>query len=356
MTVEEAFKKGAEILKKGKIEVPAREAGVLLSFILQKDKSYIYAHGKDEMPEDRIILWEKLFAQRAAGKPLQYITGEQEFMSLRFSVDERVLIPRHDTETLVEAVIDYVKNHTRYEAGADSRHGKGGGAEHGTGIGARHVANDSSGHETKTRVDSRYGTGRGFGEYSGKLLEKSGAPLRILDIGTGSGCIAVSLAYYLENCVVTAVDISEGALEIARENAERAGVAGRIEFIKSDLFSALASPEGPRLFDVIVSNPPYIPESQRHTLQREVREYEPALALFAGEDGLEIICRIIEQSPDHLAEGGRLFIEVGQGQAGNVLKLMEPHFTRLEIHRDMAGIERVVSGQVRDLWARLDNK
>ncbi|HEX9061671.1 MAG TPA: peptide chain release factor N(5)-glutamine methyltransferase, partial [Clostridia bacterium] len=213
MNVKEAVKRSVEILKESGIESPAQEAGVLFCNAFCCDRIYLYAHGEDEADEKKLGLFFHNINERAAGKPLQYITGSQEFMSLDFKVGHGVLIPRQDTETLVEAVMGHVDQN---------------------------------------------------------------ACIKIMDIGTGSGCIGISLAYYLPCSAIVAVDRSEEALEIAKYNAKSIGVDGRVQFVHADIFN---DPEIEGSFDVIVSNPPYIPTNDIYGLKTEVKCHEPFEAL-----------------------------------------------------------------------------
>jgi release factor glutamine methyltransferase len=283
-TVKNAFEKGISILKKNNVEAPALEAGVMLCYALKFDKTYIYSHGESIISETDTLNYFDCIEKRASGLPLQYITGQQEFMSLMFNVSPAVLIPRQDTEVLVETVISFAN-------------------------------------------------------------KKSISPVKILDIGTGSGCIAISLAHFLKYSHLTAVDISGAALDIARSNAENAGVSDRIRFIKSDLFKSLGNGKnGKDRFDIIVSNPPYIPTVDIQNLQVEVKCHEPAAALDGGLDGLEFYRSIIEEAPVFLNSNGLLAFEVGFNQSKEVADLMREKFYRIEIIHDLSNIERVVTG------------
>lgn len=286
MTISELLRKGIAKLKSAGNEAPVLEAGVILCHVLQCDKTFLYVHGDYAPDADRVKEYMELLGRRCEGVPLQYITGHQEFMSLDFQVTGDVLIPRQDTEVLVETVIGYFKG--KYELKEN---------------------------------------------YS------------ILDIGTGSGCIAVSLAKYIANSSVTAVDISEGALKIARSNAVNAGVGNKVAFIKSDLFSGLSS--GMR-FDAIVSNPPYIRTSVIGTLSCEVREYEPVTALDGGMDGLDFYREITVQAIGFLKPGGLLAFEVGYDQAEAVSEIMQESFSGISFQKDLSGINRVVAGILKE--------
>jgi release factor glutamine methyltransferase len=278
MTVNEVYKKGTAILKNAGNEAPANDAGALLCFIADRDRTFLYAHNTDILDDTLLISYLALLERRASGEPLQYLTGLQEFMSLPFRVGPGVLVPRQDTEVLVETVINFCRDRT--------------------------------------------GT------------------IDILDIGTGSGCIAVSLAHYIHGCKVVAIDRMSDALAIAEKNALENGAAGRIEFIRSDLFEAIAG----RQFDVIVSNPPYIRTGDICSLQKEVRCHEPAAALDGGANGLEFYREIVKCAPGFLRERGSLVFETGYDQAAEVTVLMADKFEQVRIYKDLAGVERVVSG------------
>jgi release factor glutamine methyltransferase len=286
MTVREALRKGIDLLKAAGKEEAAADAGVLLCFLLGRNKAFMYAHSQDELPDGLNEQFFHMIEKRAAGMPVQYITGHQEFMSLDFEVNPSVLIPRHDTEILVETVIGYIRQH-----------------------------------------------------------DITGA--RILDIGTGSGCIAVSLAHYMHDCQVTAVDISRQALETASVNAGNNNTGDRIEFVYSDLFSGLQSRKTGSGFDVIVSNPPYIAAGDIGGLQAEVGRYEPLAALNGGSDGLDFYRSIIKEAPPWLKHGGLLAVEVGFGQAASVSDLMKEDYYDIRIIKDLSQIDRVVAGRVR---------
>ncbi len=215
-----------------------------------------------------------------SGEPVQYAVGGCEFMSLWFEVNSKTLIPRADTEMLVETVIERYKD---------------------------------------------FGT------------------VNIFEIGTGSGCISVSLAHYLPKARVTAVDISKGALDVARKNGDRLGVGERTEFLECDIMAEF--PEFECLPDIVVSNPPYIPKGDIETLEKKVKDFEPVTALDGGADGLDFYRRIAGCVP--LAPSGILAFEVGVGQAEQVAQIMEERFCNIEIIKDLSGIDRVVLGKLR---------
>lgn len=277
------------------------DAEALLLHLTGKNRAWLLAHGKDEFGGCTAINYAALVERRLRGEPIQYITGRCEFYGLPFRVTPAVLIPRPETEHLVETTLALTQT-----SGAPSM---------------RRTLPD--GWEA-TNADSA---------------------LHILDIGTGSGAIAVALAHALPRAQITAIDLSSEALSIARENAQRNQVADRIRFLESDVLNAV----GEERFDLIVSNPPYLPDADRATLTVEVREHEPALALFAGEDGLAVYRRLIPAASRALEPGGWLLLEIGYGQAESIRPLIlaagfgEPVFTA-----DLQGIPRVVAAKIRE--------
>ena len=282
MVLKDVLSKGIEILRNAKIETPEVDAGVILCSVLKCDRVFLYTHSDDDLDDGVKKRFFDAISSRSSGMPVQYITGRQEVMSLEFNVNSHVLIPRHDTEVLVETVMAFAEN-----------------------------------------------------------CRPSGHALQILDIGTGSGCIAVSLAYYIENCHVTAVDISEEAIKTAYENSEINGVKHKIDFKRSNLFESL---KGER-FDIIVSNPPYIPAGDIGGLQKEVKDFEPLTALDGGEDGLNFYRAIIAEAPDFLKPDGLIAFEVGYNQAGAVLEMLRDCFYGVGTVKDLGGIDRVVYGR-----------
>lgn len=281
MTLKEALKKGIDILKDADIDTPAVDAGVMLCYATGFDKSYIYVHENDLIDDCKLEKYLDMLMKRYTRMPIQYITGHQEFMSLDFIVGPGVLIPRHDTETLVEAVTDFAR-----------------------------------------QCDNH---------------------MEILDIGTGSGCIAVSLACFIKNSLITSVDISEKALEIANMNALKNGVTGKIRFVRSNLFDQLENCR----FDIIISNPPYIRRKDIAVLQPEVGKFEPFESLDGGEDGLVFYSQIVGKASDYLKEHGLLAFEVGLGQAEAVAELLQFEYTDVNVLKDLSGIDRVVTGRLK---------
>jgi release factor glutamine methyltransferase len=282
LTIADALRETAEALRTSGVAEARREAGSLLSHATARDRTFLITHADERLTAEQLRSYRALVERRASGEPLQYITGEQEFYGLDFEVTPDVLIPRPETELLVETALEILK-------GTDSP--------------------------------------------------------RLCDVGTGSGCIAVALTHTRTDARAVALDVSPAALEVAARNAARNGVAERINFLVSDCFDALASEEyGETRFDLIASNPPYIDEDDLEGLQREVREHEPRLALTPGGDGLSVIRRLISEAPRYLKPGGHLLIEIGFDQHERVAALIVPSvWTLLDIRRDLQGIPRTVA-------------
>lgn len=260
---------------------PRLDVETLLQKVLGVDRLYILLNLERVLSEDEEQLFNKFINERLNNRPIAYIVGNREFMGLDFFVKEGVLIPRPDTEVLVEEVIELAK-----------------------------------------KKDAK----------------------NILDIGTGSGAITVSLAKYLENVKVTSVDISDIALEIGKRNAISNEVDDRINFVKSDLFTNI---DKETKFDIIVSNPPYIKREVIETLDKQVKDYEPYNALEGGVDGLDFYRAITKQAKNYLKKGGILAYEVGHDQSEDVSKLMEMDgYTNIYTLKDLQQIDRVVIGTV----------
>lgn len=276
-TIGDALQKGIALLKESNIPGAATDAAVLLGHVLDCARLHLTVHRDDCLPEDKAQTFFSLVSRRCAREPVSYITGKKEFMSLDFAVQSGVLIPRPDTEILVELVIDKLKG----------------------------ISNPC-----------------------------------IIDMCTGSGAIAVSLAKYIAGSHVAALDISDTALSVCAHNAEINAVD--IEVVRHDVLTPYTD-----MADAVVSNPPYIPTETVATLDADVAEYEPHLALDGGRDGLVFYRAIIENIHSCLKAGGLLAFEVGCGQAQDVSRLMEPYFEDIGTERDLAGIERVVYGILR---------
>ncbi|HEY2466969.1 MAG TPA: peptide chain release factor N(5)-glutamine methyltransferase [Terracidiphilus sp.] len=270
-----------------------RDAETLLLHHIGKNKAWLMAHGEENFAGCAAIGYAALVERRRKGEPIQYITGECEFYGLPFHVTPDVLIPRPETEHLVEQALALA-----------------------TQLGA-------PGLDSETWKSTN-----------------PAPPRRILDVGTGSGAIAVALATQLPNAEITAIDISERALSIARENAKRNGAA--IRFDQGDLLAPVAGEH----FEIIVSNPPYVPNTDRALIAVEVREHEPHVALFGGQDGLEIYRRLIPAAYAALVPGGYLVFEFGFSQMSDIEALLKQSgLQNIEFTRDLQGIPRVASAQ-----------
>ena len=273
---------------------PRLNAELLIMFTLDCDRAYLYAHPEREITPDETRRYHEALARRATGVPAQYITGHQEFWGLDFIVSPAVLIPRPETEHLVEAVLEIVSS-----------------------------AETKQRQQQKQRQQPRTGVS---------------APhnLRIVDVGTGAGAIALALAKELPSAEIHATDISAAALEVARANAARHDFTSRIKFHQQDLLTGFPHGE----FDFIVSNPPYVGESEEDSVQLEVRKFEPRNAVFAGPAGLEVIERLIPQAREALRPGGWLVFEISGTIADRVLGLLS-RWDEVEIRNDLQGIARV---------------
>jgi len=275
MNYTEAFLMGMQKLKEAEIGEAQLDARLLLEEVCGTDHNTLLCHGDREVSEEEEEKYRRALEQRTVHVPLQHLLGYQDFMGLRFQVNEHVLIPRQDTEILVEEAMRYLHD-----------------------------------------------------------------GMRILDLCTGSGCILLSLLHYSNDCEGTGVDISKEALQVAAQNAELLGI--KADFLKSDLYEKVTGK-----FDLLVSNPPYIERKVIPTLMEEVREYDPYIALDGGEDGLDFYRRIIGGAQDYLKRGGQILMEIGSGQAKAVSELLrEAGFKEIDVCRDFAGLDRVVSGRL----------
>jgi release factor glutamine methyltransferase len=270
---------------------PRMNAELLLTFTLDCDRAYFFAHPERVLTANEIARYNHALAERARGVPAQYITGHQEFWGMDFIVTPAVLIPRPETEHVIEAVLE--------------------------------LRPSASGFR-------RPATGN----------QKPEARSRILDVGTGSGCIALALAKELPDAEIVATDISAAALEIARINAARNQLESRIQFRESDLLAGFENDS----FDFIVSNPPYVGESEAGDVQLEVRKFEPRNAVFAGPTGVEVIARLIPQAHAALKTGGWLIMEISGTIAEEVKNLLKD-WKEVSIRPDLQSIPRVVQAQ-----------
>ena len=296
MQIREALKTGIGRLRDANVHAYTLGAELLLLHALGKERAWLYAHPEEQLSAAQEKQFLEMLARRAAGKPVQHLTGHQEFWGLDFEVTPDVLIPRPETEHLIEVTLDRL-------ALCEVREGRPQGTD--------------------------------------------GSGLRVADVGTGSGCIAIALAKELLEANFYASDISETALEVARRNASKHGVLQRIEFANDSLLDhAIASDHQPARFDAIVSNPPYIGLREAASLDREVRDHEPKAALYGGEEGYEIYGDLIAQSAAHLVQGGLLVLELGYNSLAAVQPLLEgPEWIRLNVTNDLAGIPRVIAAE-----------
>jgi release factor glutamine methyltransferase len=281
--ISEILKKASETLRASGVAEPRREAGSLLAFVLQKDRTFLITRPAYELSLDEEKRFEAVLERRAAREPLQYITGRQEFYGLDFAVAPGVLIPRPETELVVENAIEILQP-----------------------------------------------------------LKSA----RFCEVGVGSGCISISILHHVETASAIGLDVSEKALEIAGRNAETHSVAQRLKLQISDVFDGLGK-EKEEKFDLIVSNPPYIPRRDIPGLQAEVRDFEPLSALTDGGTGLSIIEKVVAGAPRFLKPRGFLLMEIGFGQAEEVKKLFAARlWESVEILPDLQGIPRTVKAQV----------
>lgn len=280
-SIAEALREASQSLHGAGVPESRREAGSLLSFVIARDRTFLISHAEDALDETSLDRFRAAVERRAAGEPLQYITGVQDFFGREFRVTPDVLIPRPETELLVEAALEIVGD----------------------------------------------------------------APL-ICDVGTGSGCIAITLLCEISQARAVALDKSPEALEIAKLNAVNLSVTDRVVFLVSDCFESLDSRE--YQFELIASNPPYVSEEVVAGLQREVRDHEPLLALSPGPDGLSMIRRLLQEAPSFLKQNGYLIMEIGFDQGEKVQALVDVDVWRsFELRPDLQGIPRIVVLQKR---------
>lgn len=281
MNISETLNKATEFLSKSEIAEPRREANSLLAFVLGKDKTFLIAHSEYELSKNESANFQTLLNRRSNREPLQYIRGTQEFFGLNFVVTPDVLIPRPETELLVEAAIEILR----------------------------------------AKEDPRF-----------------------CEIGTGSGCISVSILHEIKNATAIGADISEKALKITKLNAEENSVSERLNLIKSDVYENIEDEK----FDLIVSNPPYISIEDFQSLQSEVKNFEPKNALTDEGNGLSIIEKIISDAPQFLKSKCFLLIEIGHDQSEMVEKMFDSQIWRsVDFLRDLQGIRRTVKAHLK---------
>lgn len=286
-TVRGLMKFGIDYLRRSGIGEARLTVELLLSHVLKCARIDLYAHGDRELSDSHLAAFKELLQRKLSREPLQYIIGTAVFMGLPFRVDQRVLVPRPETESLVEQIM------------------------------------------------------LSCGEIGGN------EDVKVIDIGTGSGNIAISVAKFVPRTIVVGVDISEEALEVARLNARVHDVTERVQFLQADIVSPLPQ-DFPRNFDVLASNPPYCLRDDWETLQPEVKRYEPKIALDGGPDGLSYYRRLLRLVPGLVREGGTILFETGGDQAAAVSEMMhECGLVHIQVTEDLQGVPRVVRGKLR---------
>jgi release factor glutamine methyltransferase len=267
------------------IDSPRLSAELLLAHVLGVPRIRLYTDYERVLKDEQLAAMRALVQRAAEEEPIAYLTGRAHFFNLEFEVNRDVLIPRPDTETLVENVLQLARNQAGFEAP------------------------------------------------------------RVLDLCTGSGCVAAAIAHHLKAASVVATDLSEPAVALARRNVERLGLASRVTVEQGDLFEPISKLPDPLPFDLIVANPPYISTAQVETLDRSVRDYEPIGALDGGIDGLVLHRRILKEAPGRLVPGGRVFLEIAfdQGESATQLALEHPQFEDVRLLKDYGGRDRVLT-------------
>jgi release factor glutamine methyltransferase len=288
-----ALKDGITQLRAARVGSDTLAAELLLLHATKRERTYLYSHPEAELTADEASAYQSLLNRRITGVPVQHLAGKQEFWGLAFEVTPDVLIPRPETEHLIEVALDR--------------------------LALRELQ-------------------------AGRPNKSDGAGLLIADVGTGSGCIAVALAKELPLANIVGIDISPAALAIAKRNAERHSFSDRVQFSESDLFSSFSGSSP--LFDLIVANPPYIGWREAAGLAREVRDHEPELALYGGEQGYEFYAELIAQSAERLKPGGLVVLELGHNSLAAVQPLLDaPLWKNTGVTNDLAGIPRVIAAK-----------
>lgn len=282
LSIADAIREAARMLRRSGVPESRGEAGSLLAPLLGKDRTFLITHAEDALAAEELAVFRDWTARRALGEPLQYITGHQEFFGLDFEVNNDVLIPRPETELLVETALE--------------------------------------------------------------LMGDSDSAPSICDVGTGSGCLIISLLHERQKAQGLAIDYSKGAVRVALRNAIRHQVSERTSFMVADGFTAFRKSKVS--FDLIVSNPPYIADRDFPKLQREVREHEPRVALTSGVDGLSMVRMLLDEARAFLVDGGYMLFEIGYDQLAAVKELVDPRFWRVvAVRNDLQGIPRTVALQ-----------
>jgi release factor glutamine methyltransferase len=293
------LKQGLEQLRTAQVPSFTLAAELLLLHVTGRDRTWLYAHPEEFLSPLAAEDYFALLRRRALGEPTQHLTGKQEFWGLEFDVNPDVLIPRPETEHLIEVALDRLALR-------------------------------------ELRI--------------GRPSRLNGENITLVDVGTGSGCIAITLAKELPAATIYATDISKAALDVARRNAERLGVSCRIQFLESNLLEAFIEPQATdhesRLFDLIICNPPYVGQREAESLPIEVREHEPHTALYGGKEGYELYGALIPQAARHLKPGGLLILELGYNSLPAVEPLLErTDWASVGVTKDLAGIPRVIAAE-----------
>jgi release factor glutamine methyltransferase len=292
------LRQGIELLRAASVPSFTLAAELLLLHVARRDRTWIYAHPEEILPAETAETYFALIRRRQLGEPTQYLTGKQEFWGLEFEVTPDVLIPRPETEHLIEVALDR--------------------------LAVREVR-------------------------AGRPSRLDGHGVTIVDVGTGSGCIAAALAKELPAATIYATDVSRAAIEVAKRNAGRLGFDERIKFVGSDLlgeFCGDSASSRTLTFDLIISNPPYISRREADTLPIEVREHEPETALYGGEEGYELYGQLIPQAAECLKPGGLLVLELGYNSLPAVQPLLDDStWHNIAVTNDLAGIPRVLSAE-----------
>ncbi len=315
----------ADYLKKNGSTSPRLDAEVLLAEARGCQRIELYTAFSEEPSEQVRASFKEMVRRRAEGTPVAYLVGSKEFFSLNFEVNPDVLIPRPETEHLVVEAVERAKLLTGQTAAVETE---------------KRTGNTTQSAPKSETTEADSGAGEGSPIRPRPVRTYSG--IKICDIGTGSGAVAIALAKTLPGASLTAGDISSAALSLAERNAQRHSVDNQLRFLESDLFSKITD----RDFDIVVSNPPYISEAEYAQLPKSVREYEPRGALVGGESGSEIIARLITEAHSHLKPGGWLLIELSPMLASQVMPLFsEPNWNSASIIKDLAGHARVVAAR-----------
>jgi release factor glutamine methyltransferase len=298
-SVRALLKQGLEKLRLSNVPSYTLAAELLLLHAASRDRTWIYSHPEETLPDHVIEDYFALLRRRASGVPTQHLTGKQEFWGLEFEVTPDVLIPRPETEHLLEVTLDR--------------------------LAVRALR-------------------------AGREQNLTGEPVTLIDIGTGSGCIAIALAKELPAASIYATDISRATLDVARRNAARHGVLDHVHFLEANLFAGVSSnPVVPSTFscDLVISNPPYLSLREAASLPAEVRDYEPPVALFGGEEGYELYSPLVMQAAQFLKPGGLLVLELGHDSLPEVAPRFDrSHWANVAITNDLAGIPRVISAEL----------